>query len=52
MGSFIPCLLVAALLLLGACDDGTCSGTNCIDYTSQPEAQAAFDADPKCCGCR
>ncbi len=45
--------LGALLVLSTACGPiteglGTCSDTNCANYTSQAAAQAAFDADPSC----
>ncbi|HHG86336.1 MAG TPA: hypothetical protein ENJ82_16415 [Bacteroidetes bacterium] len=37
------------MLLLSTCGKNTvCRDTNCEDYHSQIEAQAAFDADPEC----
>lgn len=31
-------------------DESTCPDTNCADYASQAEAQAAYDANPECHG--
>ena len=54
---FKPSLLLIILITLFSCTtdddmkdikDANCIDTNCIDYTSQAKAQAAFDADPEC----
>lgn len=47
-------LLICSLFLFVSCrkdltiTSTTCKDTNCIDYTSQAAAQAAYVADPKC----
>lgn len=47
-------LLIGSLFLFISCrkdlttTSATCTDTNCIDYTSQSAAQAAYVADPKC----
>jgi hypothetical protein len=51
MRSCLRGCVAVALLALAACGDfgsGSCSDTNCADYTSEAAAQAAFDADPVC----
>ena len=45
--------VIFLFLFLAACKDQVpveppCRDTNCANYTSQTEAQAAFDADPEC----
>lgn len=41
---------IAGLFLTGCSGDSDtpCPDSNCADYNTQAEAQAAFDADPEC----
>jgi hypothetical protein len=43
--------LITLIIALAGCNSTptvTCPKANCTDYKTQQEAQAAFDADPKC----
>lgn len=49
----VTLVLTIITLNLSGCDQAEsagCPDTNCSDYASQLEAQAAFDADPDCRG--
>ncbi|WP_185114002.1 hypothetical protein [Fulvivirga imtechensis] len=50
---FLSIILMIAAWQLSGCDadnDTPCPDSNCADYATQQEAQAAYDADPKCRG--
>jgi hypothetical protein len=46
---FYPVLLLIVLACSSSSYNG-CPDTSCDDYITQPEAQAAFDADRECLG--
>lgn len=41
-------ILVLFIVSCGKSPSRSCLDTNCANYTSQSDAQAAFDADPEC----
>lgn len=43
-------LLIVFLSGCGSPDTSACPDRKCSDYSSQSQAQAAFDADPDCLG--
>ena len=48
---FLIPLLTLGLIIISCSSEDTstaCRDTNCANYTSQLDAQAAFDADPEC----
>ena len=47
---FIMLLLVVVLSGCGSADESGCPDKTCSYYSTQAEAQAAFDADPDCLG--
>lgn len=47
--TYILTFLISTFIIMGCTQsESACVDTNCSDYSSQEEAQRAFEADPEC----